>query len=359
MPGWHELTAELEKSGKLKVAGIVQEQHPDRASLFMQWQKMAWPVLADSFNELGVKVVPITFLIDESGVIRFKNPTPEDLQKFLETDYAATPISAKLPEREFEIDALEKLVMAEPENAVARFQLGVAYRKRQDSEKGQADDFANAIASWRRALEMNPDQYIWRRRIQQYGPRLDKPYSFYDWVNQARAEIKARGEVPHALTAEPGGSEFAYPENGEPEVAGEEIHPDPRGEVTQDLDGWVTAKVVVVPSTKGDGQSVRVHLEFTPQEKAEVHWTNDAGNLSFFPDATGVKIVDRQGPGKVPAEASTNEVRKLEFEVRPLEGKKLPKQLTGAAFYYVCEGNDGVCRFLRQNLTISLDPQGP
>jgi hypothetical protein len=37
-----------------------------------------------------------------------------------------------------------------------------------------------AVQYWTMALDMDSNQYIWRRRIQQYGPRLEKPYSFYD-----------------------------------------------------------------------------------------------------------------------------------------------------------------------------------
>ncbi len=44
------------------MVGIVQEQHPARTRLFMQWQGMDWPVMVDSLNLLGVKVVPITLL---------------------------------------------------------------------------------------------------------------------------------------------------------------------------------------------------------------------------------------------------------------------------------------------------------
>jgi len=358
VPGWHAKASELVKSGKLKVAGIVQEQHPDRARLYMQWEEMDWPVLADSYNELGIKVVPITLLIDESGVIRFKNPKAADLESFLQTHYPKGSLPKKIPAREFEVGDLKKQGAEEPENAVAHFQLGVAYRKRYDSGKSGGDDFAKAIASWRKALELNPDQYIWRRRIQQYGPRLDKPYSFYDWVNQAQSEITARGGIPHPLTAEPSGSEFADPGNGKEATLEKVPHPDPEGKVTSDEEGLVAIQAVVVPSTKGDGKSVRVHLEFSPQNELEVHWTNDAGNLSFFPESDGVEILDQQGPGEVPPMPSTAETRKGEFEVRPLAGKTLPKEIKATAFYFVCEGVDGVCRYLRQEVTISLDPEG-
>lgn len=60
-----------------------------------------------------------------------------------------------------------------------------------------------------KALDLVP--YIFRRRIQQYGPRLDKPYPFYDWVSEARAAVLARGETPVEPRVEPGGAELAAP----------------------------------------------------------------------------------------------------------------------------------------------------
>jgi len=72
-----------------------------------------------------------------------------------------------------------------------------------DSISPQTQDFEKALKHWQIALDMNPSQYIWRRRIQQYGPRLDKPYSFYDWITQARKDILKRGETPVELNAEP------------------------------------------------------------------------------------------------------------------------------------------------------------
>jgi len=54
----------------------------------MQWQQMDWPILSDPFNDLGISAVPITLLIDEHGIIRFKNPKLSDLKKFLTTEYS-------------------------------------------------------------------------------------------------------------------------------------------------------------------------------------------------------------------------------------------------------------------------------
>ena len=82
MPVWHEATKKLQAEGKVKMLGIIQEQHPDRCRLFMQWKQMDWPVMVDSLNLLGVEVVPITLAIDEAGVIREKLRDPSEIDEF-------------------------------------------------------------------------------------------------------------------------------------------------------------------------------------------------------------------------------------------------------------------------------------
>ena len=162
MPGWHEKTKGLVAEGKLKVLGVVEEQHPDRAALFMKWHQMDWPVVSDPLNLLGVYAIPYTFLIDEHGFIRYRNPKPADLEQFLATDYE--PISGvDAPSLEAEagtaehmlmwgkpdsietaIQQLEKRTMSNPQDAKTLFRLGVAYRMRYDSDRRQPSDFAKA-----------------------------------------------------------------------------------------------------------------------------------------------------------------------------------------------------------------------
>jgi hypothetical protein len=54
VPGWHERTREHQARGELQLVGIIQEQHPDRCRLFMQWKQMDWPILVDALNLYGV-----------------------------------------------------------------------------------------------------------------------------------------------------------------------------------------------------------------------------------------------------------------------------------------------------------------
>ncbi|RMG56252.1 MAG: hypothetical protein D6723_00685, partial [Acidobacteria bacterium] len=74
MPGWHQATKQFQEQHKLQMVGIIEEQHPDRARLFMQWKQMSWPVMVDSLNLLEVPYVPITLAIDEHGIIRKIQP---------------------------------------------------------------------------------------------------------------------------------------------------------------------------------------------------------------------------------------------------------------------------------------------
>src|SRR5215469_3607288 len=265
VPGWHEATKEWQKEGKVQMAGIIEEQHPDRGRLFMQWKQMPWPVLVDSLDLLGVSAVPITLAVDEYGVIRMVNPAPGEIEeKFINrtferpvslpevanrapdldalkqatesntvvswADYANAVVEWGGPQRTSEaIQAYQRALRLDPASGPLHFRLGAAYRKRYDSNFRQPEDFQKAVEQWSAALEIDPNQYIWRRRIQQYGPRLDKPYPFYDWVATARKEIAVRGETPVPLSVEPAGAEIAHPEKTFAGSQGNVKEPDPRG----------------------------------------------------------------------------------------------------------------------------------
>lgn len=374
------------------MVGIIPEQHPDRTRLFMQWKKMNWPILVDPLNLLGVEVVPITLLIDERGIIRAVRPTEEDFQSFLVTEYdvrAAGSTSAgftevpdlgKLagPARENDPDALRayadalvlwgqpdqikqaidvyrKVLEKEPHDSRAHFRLGVAYRKRFDSQERQESDFSNAVIHWSQALELNPNQYIWRRRIQQYGPRLEKPYSFYDWVLAAREEIQARGEQPVTLSVEPGGAEFAHPLKAFEVTELSHAEPDPQGRILRDKEGFIQVERAVVPPAIKAGDSVRVHVLFRPNEKIKAHWNNEVDDLAFwiYPPE-GWQVDSRYVTILRPPEPVSKEVRKLEFELKSPAGFAGSVSVPAYALYYVCEDVNGTCLYRRQDVTITV-----
>jgi hypothetical protein len=379
------------KAGRLVVLGVTQEQHADRCRLFGQWKHFDWPILHDPINLLEAPAVPIVVAIDEHGIVRATRPRPETLAaEFLDKNFkddappapshATGPpdIAALLGKANVSpsadawralgdaltiwggagqindaIEAYLRALALEPSDKIALFRLGVAYRIRHESAGRRPGDFQAAVDAWGRALALDANQYIWRRRIEQYGPRLAKPYAFYDWVAEAKAEIKRRGEVPVPLALEPYGSEIASPVR---DVLAEEklpVEPDPNGRVDRDIARLIDAEVVVVPAQVQPGRAARVHLTFRPHAG---HWNNEAAPLRVWIAGTeGWTIATRllEAPQGDPPES--DEVRRLDFEVKasPTAAGKIG--LAAYALYNACEQAGGRCLFLRQDLTIELD----
>lgn len=402
MPGWHEATRKFQETGRLQTVGIIQEQHPDRARLFMQWKQMHWPILVDSLNLLGISVVPLTLLVDEHGIIRQIQPRLDDarqiIPRFLESDFPAPegdevglpdrPAGQPSPEyretlrrraeqeetsaawrafgdalilwgEEGDLDrairAYRRSLELDPEDADAHFRLGVVHRRRYDSGLRRPDDFQVAVRHWQQALQLEPNNYIWRRRIQQYGPRLDKPYSFYDWVETARSEIRARGDTPVPLQVEPGGAEIAHPAPRFEAAAGDRA-PDPEGRIFRDPGRFVRVDSAVVPGEVGPGKAARVHLVFRPDVGSRAHWNNEVGGLTFWVDPPeGWSADPLQVRVAPPPRTVSEEARTVEFEVQvPEDADPGRYLLSGYAVYYVCEDVYGACLYRRQDVEVEL-----
>ena len=347
--------------------------------------------MVDALNLLEVAAVPITLFIDEFGIVRMINPRPSDLTGFIETTYVPTEPrpaaielgTAKPEDRPTEstpggwsafgdnlflwggaerlddtIDAYATASSLAPTNAPIQFRLGVAYRARHDSDQAQAGDFAKAVEHWGRALDLNPNQYIWRRRIQQYGPRLDKPYSFYDWVNDARREIQARGEIPRILSVEPRGAEMANP--SPVFEARTEERPDPRNQIERDSGKWIQIETAVVPAFSRRGEPVRVHVMVRPDPGGKGHWNNEGDPTVLWVDLpTGWQADHQRLTLVAPPEAVSHETRTFEFEVRP-PGDASPGEFELDAFvlYGVCEDENGTCLYRRQDTTLRIRLRG-
>jgi len=395
VPGWHEATKALQEEGKIQMVGIIEEQHPDRGRLFMQWKRMRWPVLVDSLNLLGVSAVPITLAIDEYGVIRMVDPKHEEIEeKFLNRtferpanlpgvkdiapdlhslkqatlqdtagaweEYANALAEWAGPGRLGEtIEAYKRALRTEHEDGPLHFRLGVAYRKRYDSGFRQPGDFQRAVEQWSTALEIDPNQYIWRRRIQQYGPQLDKPYPFYDWVATARKEIAERGETPAPISVEPAGAEIAHPEKKFAALASSVREPDPQGRILRDDGQFVLIEITVVPGTVAEHVSDRVYVVFRPNSAKKTHWNNEAGTMVFWVSpSAGWKVNQSLVPVPGPPSPVSKETREVEFEVRgPDQGSTRPVTLSAYALYYVCEDVNGVCMYRRQDVPITIAPR--
>ena len=391
MPGWHEATKGWQADGDIQMVGIIQEQHPDRARLFMQWKQMGWPILVDSLNLLETTVVPLTLAIDEHGVIRKIQPRRDDLDglraEFVDvafdppsgpaqgglrgdstgtgllpqmSDRAARAVAMYLWQDDARLDdtigAFEAAVAADPRDGYTLFRTGVAYRKRYDSPLSNPGDFQAAVRYWERALSVDPNNYIWRRRIQQYGPRLDKPYPFYDWVPTAREEIAARGEVPASLVVEPGGAEFASPVRSFTAESEPAEPPELDDRIYRDSGEFVVAETTMVPGTIQAGDSARAHVTFLPNDGIKAHWNNEVDDLVFWIDVPDGWQVDRRVQTVAnPPEVVSKEARKVELELKAPDDARGTFRFPGYALYYVCEDVNGVCLYRRQDVTLSLD----
>jgi hypothetical protein len=402
VPVWHAGLEQLEKDGKVAVVAIVQEQHPDRARLFLQWKQIGWPTLADSLDLLNLETVPLTLAIDEYGIVRFTE-LPMSAAKTIEQTFVnqTYPKPAAIPPPDTPdlsalrtatmrntahawraygdalsvwgarsqwgdvIGAYRHAVQLEPDDGPTQFRLGSAFRKRYDSSARQPADFQDAERHWAQALDIAPNRYIWRRRVQQYGPHLDTPEPFFDWIRDARAEIAARGETPLALTVEPGDSEYATPGAGVAAAKLPAVEPDPRGRIRRDRGEFVSVETAVVPSTVTPGDTVRVHLTFRPNLRTKAHWNNEVDALVYWLSPPRAWTTDRRAvvAPNAPAEVS-QEPRTVEFELKVPETQAPgATAVPGYALYYVCEDVNGVCMYRRRDVNVPLQvtakPKGP
>lgn len=184
--------------------------------------------------------VPILAAIDEHGVVRSVRPPVETFEAdFLKREFANDAPDAVPPPQEFfgasdlerqaratntagawrrlenvqvlwggpdrvneALQAFAHAIEICADDAAAPLCLGVRFGMWHELADRQANDIRQAVEEWGRALALKPNHYIWGRRIQQDGPRLDRSYPFYDGVDKALAEIAARGEKPAPLLAQ-------------------------------------------------------------------------------------------------------------------------------------------------------------
>ena len=406
MPVWYEKTREWVAAGKLVVVGITQEQHSDRCRLFAQWKGIDWPILWDPINLTGSSAVPIVTAIDEYGIVRSLRPKPETIEaEFLSVVYeppvvgvetekgALTPpvpeagqlaawyarakeqrsprewrevadaavLWGTEPDLSLPIEAYRQVVAQDPQDAEAWFRLGVAYRARYDSPDRQVGDFQRAVQAWEQALSLQPNQYIWRRRIQQFGPRLEKPYPFYDWVETAHNDLVRRGETPIALQVVPRGSELASPSRRFVEESKSVAEPDPEHRIQNDASRLISAEVTCVPSQVPAGGTAIVHLEWSPDPTKQAHWNNEAEPLMIWVQCpAGWKISEAYHvvqPVESNGKATSNEIRRLDFEVQVPAGSSGRLRLPLYALYNVCDDAGGTCQYLRQDLEVFVEIQ--
>jgi tetratricopeptide (TPR) repeat protein len=386
VPVWHEALVELRKQNKVQLVGVIQEQHGDRCRLFAQWKGFDWPILQDKINLLGLRAVPKSIAIDEHGIVRSLNPSPNSIEEFLNQTFAA-------PDRELSVvdipdlnqlrdatdtnnatswrelgDALttwhdgrriseaiaayREAITLNPKDAEAAFSMGVALRRRSENPRGLPGDFQNAVNAWSDALDLDPNHYIYRRRIEQYGPRLAKPYPFYDWVDTARSEIQARGEKPHELKVEPRGAEIARPTRRFVSETQNVEDPDPDGRINRDRNRIRITPVVVPPRVR-PGAAVRAHIAFEPRRGS--HWNNEAQPVRVWLDPPAGWTLERNLLTLAqPKDPESKEMRTTEVELRAPATFVGEAIITGYALYFVCDDENGTCYFMRGDLKFSV-----
>jgi tetratricopeptide (TPR) repeat protein len=351
-------------------------------------------------NSNGLAVVPVIVFVDEHGIIRNARPKINQLSSFVEKKYLAPPKEAEtISQNEITPEALrDEIAKAATANAwcalgdsllnwgdktdatdsinsyqqaikIVRnsssdrkrvtlgqlyFRLGVAHRSRFDNppDADASEDFAEASKFWSRALAENPNQYIWRRRIQQYGPRLTKPYPFYDWVDQAVSEISARGESAVQLKVSLTGAEIAQPQKkfAESKKSGE--NPDADSRITIDSENYIGVKATTVPAWVQPGEAARVHLRFLPNQGK---WNNEAEPLRIWIEKSSEYTLTSQLL-EIPngADATSVEPRVAEFEVFVDKRATKPIRIRGFALYNTCASDDSQCLFRRLEFEVPL-----
>jgi tetratricopeptide (TPR) repeat protein len=395
VPAWNTQVLQWVREGKLVVLGIAQEQHANRCRLFAQWHKLNWPILHDPINVMGVRGVPIEVAIDEYGIVRILKPDPKTFEKeFIDKTFAppekdasvkfekpTRPDLTALKRRAKQdsssdawrqlgdalvlwadpsdvndaIDAYTQAMKINPRDGDAHFRLGVCYLIRYESEHRLPTDFQSAVDHWTKARQIEPNQYIWRRRIEQYGPQATKPYPFYNWVETAAREIRARGEKPIELKVLPTNSEIAGP-GSSPENQNLDVKPpDPQGRILRDRQHLILTEVTVIPPGIKPGQTVRVHVTLRPNEKHKAHWNNEAEPLKFWIDPpSGFKAQPQLLVAPQGNKPETSEPRHIEFELIAPDDASGTLKISAYALYYVCEGEGGTCSFLRQDIPITV-----
>lgn len=374
---------------------MIQEQHPDRCRLYLQWQGIGWPILHDPIDKMRVRAVPHFVAIDEYGIVRSTNANGREFdveEDFINMIFEAptTPVPmvpAKLPyladtrkkAREAKtstgwaehgdalildadpknfteaIDAYTRAVRLDPQNEQAHFGLGVAKRMRYDLGDRQGDDFQGAVDAWHGALNVNPNHYIYRRRIQQYGPRLDKPYNFYDWISTARKELTERGEHPFPLVTEPVGAELTGRGQPSPRAQADIPKGDPDARINRDEGNLIQVEQVFVQGSQGRGsKNAQIHLTFRTNPGPDGHWNNEAEPLRVWiekPPVGNIKERFLEYPN-APTDIS-NENRAISFEIElPESGDDFT--VKAYALYYCCEGPTGKCVYLRKDIDIKI-----
>lgn len=393
MPVWHERTKKLRAAGKVTVIGVAQEQHADRCLLFARWKGIDFPILWDPFNMTGTKVVPRVTLIDEHGIVRATRasiasfeedfvgetfPKPDKPVPRVPKGKPGTLVDVTLAEKGSPayayFDALSaflwpagrdgeqaKLAVAayaeaNPEDAAAQWRLGVVYRMRHDSFERTLGDFQHAVDQWRTGVELDPSHYIYRRRVEQYGPLLTKPYPFYPWIPEAR---KALGAKAPSLVAEPTGTEMAGRRVLDPDAAGLP-EPDTEKADRSIADGLRLEATVVYMATREGRLAARIHLHLIPAGNRVLLWDAAAPiHVHIEPPKGPYTLESNTHVTRVRGTDPAEEIATLDFEAQFQPGKAEAIEFDGYVLYRARTAPGAPSRLLLQSFRrLQLPPPG-
>ncbi len=398
MPVWYAEMKPFIDSGQISLLGVIQEQHAERCRLFQQWKTLDFPVVQDALNSNGITEVPVYVAIDEHGIVRARPRRPSGFaEDFIErrfdspdvvpgrVDRSDTLIETWRNRRQNSdsaanrsgladslvlwqgdraavgeaVDLYTQVAQQDPGRAVVYFRRGVARRRLYElTDRHDAAYFEGAVADWEAALQRNPNHYIYRRRIEQYGPRLKKPYPFYNWITQARQEIADRGETPLRLLVEPGGAELAR-DTGKMTIETESKNPDPQNQITRDR-RFAGVHATTVPTRPGPGDVVAVHVGFSIVAPGK--WNHESTPLQVWIDEVpaDVQVSSRLiEDTTVHSEAESTQPLSLSFELRIPEKQTADLELNAFALFNLCESEGGQCLFRRRDFAIRVPVAAP
>ena len=161
----------------------IEAQGPEKARPYIEKAVASFSTVIDEENLLGqlygFKAIPNGFLIDEQGLVRYRELGGFDIRQAESANVVEQWITGHVLSKSLE--TAEEALYGEHTEANALFRSGLGlYRQ------GKVQD---AIAEWRRGMALDPDNYIIRKQMW----AVENPDKFYegsvdyDWQSEQLA----------------------------------------------------------------------------------------------------------------------------------------------------------------------------
>ncbi len=194
MPGWQHFASESDTETTQVVAVALEHNGADRARPYVERAAVTFPALVDetgiSSARFGFNAIPNGVLIDTDGIIRwakyggFSVDNPQDVDT-VRRFFAGEDIPPETqPEAPYTLTGEQSRVV---ERLV-----------RQGHDLAARGEVAQAVETWRKALDMDPENLVIRKQIwaanhpEKFHPTID-----WDWqktqLARERADEIARG----------------------------------------------------------------------------------------------------------------------------------------------------------------------